>query len=358
MDSELKKLCKMDSTSDIIGDMEQIINRSRNIAYLYVNRALVLRNWLIGRRIDQEILKDQSFEDNYGKKLIVDLSRKLTSEYGKGFSPSTLYKYVRFYKLFPKILSTVWTQSFSCLSWSHYRLLIGVVNDDARVWYEREAAEESWAVRTLQRNIESQYYFRMIKTPNPEVVKAEMKTLTANYQRDKASFIKDPVVIEFLGLSPNTEFTETKLESRIISNIQKFILEMGKGYAFMARQQRIHTENDDYFIDLVFYNVILKCYVLVDLKTTKVTHQDVGQMDMYVRMYDELKRTTGDNPTLGIILCSETNEDIARYSVLHDNDHLFAAKYKLYLPNEDDLRKEIDLQKQIQESRESEKDWD
>ena len=358
MDSELKKLCKMDSTSDIIGDMEQIINRSRNIAYLYVNRALVLRNWLIGRRIDQEILKDQSFEDNYGKKLIVDLSRKLTSEYGKGFSPSTLYKYVRFYKLFPKILSTVWTQSFSCLSWSHYRLLIGVVNDDARVWYEREAAEESWAVRTLQRNIESQYYFRMIKTPNPEVVKAEMKTLTANYQRDKSSFIKDPVVIEFLGLSPNTEFTETKLESRIISNIQKFILEMGKGYAFMARQQRIHTENDDYFIDLVFYNVILKCYVLVDLKTTKVTHQDVGQMDMYVRMYDELKRTTGDNPTLGIILCSETNEDIARYSVLHDNDHLFAAKYKLYLPNENELRKEIDLQKQIQESRESERDWD
>ena len=198
----------------------------------------------------------------------------------------------------------------------------------------------------------------MIKTPHPDIVESEMKKLTVDLQRDRASFIKDPVVVEFLGLSPNTDFTETKLESRIISNIQKFMLEMGKGYAFMARQQRIHTENDDYYIDLVFYNVILKCYVLVDLKTSKVTHQDVGQMDMYVRMYDELKSTDGDNPTLGVILCTDTDEDIARYSVLHDNDHLFAAKYKLYLPNEDDLRKEIDLQKQIQESRESEKDWD
>ena len=198
----------------------------------------------------------------------------------------------------------------------------------------------------------------MIKTPHPDIVESEMKKLTVDLQRDRASFIKDPVVVEFLGLSPNTDFTETKLESRIISNIQKFMLEMGKGYAFMARQQRIHTENDDYYIDLVFYNVILKCYVLVDLKTSKVTHQDVGQMDMYVRMYDELKRTDGDNPTLGVILCTDTDEDIARYSVLHDNDHLFAAKYKLYLPNEDDLRKEIDLQKQIQESRESERDWD
>ena len=357
MDEELKKLYSLDSTADILKDAEQIVESSRKIAFHYVNSALIMRNWLLGKRIDEEILANEN-KDNYGKQLIKKLSKELTAKYGKGFQMTVLYYCVRFYKLYPKILNTLCEKSFSLLSWSHYRLLLHIVDDNARRWYEKEATEQTWAVRTLQRNIDSQYYYRMIKTPHPNIVESEMKKLTVDYQRDRASFIKDPVVVEFLGLSPNTDFTETKLESRIISNIQKFMLEMGKGYAFMARQQRIHTENDDYYIDLVFYNVILKCYVLVDLKTSKVTHQDVGQMDMYVRMYDELKRTDGDNPTLGVILCTDTDEDIARYSVLHDNDHLFAAKYKLYLPNEDDLRKEIDLQKQIQESRESERDWD
>ena len=174
-----------------------------------------------------------------------------------------------------------------------------------------------------------------------------MEELTSKYQSDKLEFIKNPVITEFLGLSQNTYFTETDLEKSIITNIQKFLMELGKGYAFVARQQHIHTEKQDYYIDLVFYNYYLKCFILIDLKTSKVTHQDVGQMDMYVRMYDELKRTEGDNPTIGIILCSDTDEDIARYSILKGNEQLFASKYKLYLPTEEELRNEIETQKTI-----------
>ena len=231
------------------------------------------------------------------------------------------------------------------LSWSHYRTLLQVYDKAARDWYAKEAAEQAWSVRTLQRNISSQYYYRLLQTQNTELVEAEMKELTADYQTDKLEFIKNPVVAEFLGLSQNTDFTESDLERSIITNIQKFLMEMGKGYAFVARQQHIKTEKDSYFIDLVFYNYILKCFVLIDLKTSKITHQDVGQMDMYIRMYDELKRSEGDNPTLGIILCSDTDEDIARYSVMHGNEQLFASKYKLYLPSEEELRAEIETQK-------------
>lgn len=202
-------------------------------------------------------------------------------------------------------------------------------------------------MRTLQRNVETQYYYRLLSSQNKESVEKEMKTLTLNYQKDKFEYLKNPVVAEFLGLSSNIDMTETQLESAILSNIQKFLMELGKGYAFVARQQHIHTEKEDYYIDLVFYNYILKCFVLIDLKTGKVTHQDVGQMDMYIRMHDELKRGEGDNPTLGIILCSETDEDIARYSVLHGNEQLFASKYKLYLPSEEELRAEIEEQKAI-----------
>ncbi|WP_370449535.1 PDDEXK nuclease domain-containing protein [Odoribacter sp. AF15-53] len=174
-----------------------------------------------------------------------------------------------------------------------------------------------------------------------------MQKLTTPFQQDKFEFIKNPVVAEFLGLSPNSDFTKSELETTIISNLQKFLMELGKGYAFVSRQQHIHTEKQDYFIDLVFYNYILKYFILIDLKTSKITHQDVGQMDMYIRMYDELKRTEGDNPTLGIVLCADTDEDIARYSILHGNEQLFASKYKTYLPSEDELRAEIETQKRL-----------
>lgn len=187
----------------------------------------------------------------------------------------------------------------------------------------------------------------MLQTQKQELVEKEMKETTAEYQSNKLEFIKNPVVAEFLGLASNTDFTESDLEKSILTNLQKFLMELGKGYAFVARQQHIHTEKQEYFIDLVFYNYILKCFVLIDLKTQKITHQDVGQMDMYIRMYDELKRSEGDNPTIGIVLCSETDEDIARYSVMHGNEQLFASKYKLYLPTEDELREEIETQKMM-----------
>ena len=224
-------------------------------------------------------------------------------------------------------------------------MLLQVNDKEARDWYAREAATQTWSVKTLQRNISSQYYYRMLQTQQKELVEAEMKELTAEYQNDKLEFIKNPVIAEFLGLSTNPDFTESNLEKSILSNLQQFLMELGKGYAFVARQQHIHTEKQDYFIDLVFYNYILKCFVLIDLKTQKIAHQDVGQMDMYIRMYDELKRSEGDNPTIGIVLCSDTDEDIARYSVMHGNEQLFASKYKLYLPTEEELRAEIETQK-------------
>ena len=217
-----------------------------------------------------------------------------------------------------------------------------------------EAINEGWSSRTLDRNIASQYYYRLLQSQAKEAVRDEMQALTADFQNDKLEFIKNPVVAEFLGLSPNSDFTETKLEASIITHIQKFVMELGKGYAFVARQQHIRTDMGDYFIDLVFYNYILKCFLLVDLKTSRITHQDVGQMDMYVRMYDQLKRTEGDNPTIGLILCSETSEDMARYSVMHDNERLFQAKYLTFLPTVEQLRQEIELQKSVFQSQQGE----
>lgn len=271
----------------------------------------------------------------------------LTAEYGKGFTKTNLYNFYSFYKEYPEIFQTLSGKSSKLLSWSHYAILLQVNDRQARAWYEKEAAEQTWSVRTLQRNVSSQYYFRMLKTQNKENVEQEMKQLTSQYQSNRLEFIKNPVITEFLGLSSDTDFTESDLEKSILSNLQKFLMELGKGYAFVARQQRIHTEKQDYYIDLVFYNYILKCFVLIDLKTEKVTHQDVGQMDMYIRMYDELKRSEGDNPTIGIVLCSDTDEDIARYSIKHGNEQLFASKYKLYLPTEEELKAEIENQKML-----------
>ncbi len=232
------------------------------------------------------------------------------------------------------------------LSWTHYRTLMQVTDPNARVWYEKEAYEQTWSVRTLQRNISTQYYDRMLLSHNSKAVENEMKQLTSEYQ-GKLEFIRNPVIAEFLVMQEDTSYLESDLEQAIIGNLQRFLMELGKGYAFVARQQHIHTEKQDYYIDLVFYNYILQCFVLIDLKIGKITHQDVGQMDMYVRMYDELKRGENHNPTLGIVLCSETDEDIARYSVLHGNEQLFAAKYRLCLPTEEQLRAEIETQKGI-----------
>ena len=329
-------------TDDILKDMCGIIESSQKAAYRAVNTTLIQRNWLLGYRIASEELQGED-RAKYGAEIIKKLAKELSVEYGRGYTKSNLYSFYSFHKTYPEIFQTSSGKSVGLLSWSHYAALLQVKDEKARDWYEKEVVEQTWSVRTLQRNISSQYYYRMLKTQKKELVESEMKELTAPYQNDKLEFIKNPVIAEFLGLSSNTDFTESELESSILSNIQKFLMELGKGYAFVARQQHIKTEKQDYYIDLVFYNYILKCFVLIDLKTEKITHQDVGQMDMYIRMYDELKRSEGDNPTIGIVLCSDTDEDIARYSVMHGNEQLFASKYKLYLPTEEELRAEIDL---------------
>ena len=336
---------KSDNTNDIFKDIQNIIEQSRKYAYQAVNVAMVQRNWLLGKRIADEELHGEN-RANYGKEVIKRVANHLTELYGKGFTSSNLYQFVQFYKFFPNIFHTACVKS-SILSWSHYRTLLRVSDAQAREWYLNESINEMWSVRTLDRNIASQYYYRLLQSHNKQVVKDEMTQITAPYQQDKLEFIKNPVVAEFLGLSQNSDFSETKLESSIIAHIQKFVMELGKGYAFVARQQHIKTDMGDYFIDLVFYNYILKCFLLIDLKTERITHQDVGQMDMYVRMYDNLKRTEGDNPTIGLILCSETSEDMARYSVLHDNERLFQARYLTYLPTVDQLKEEIEMQKEI-----------
>lgn len=333
-------------TDNILNDVQNIIEVSQKEAYRFVNTILSQRNWLIGYRIAEEELGNEDRAE-YGAEVIKRLSKELTIKYGKGFTKTNLYSFYRFYKCFPEIFHTACGKSDVYLSWSHYRTLLQVHDEAARKWYEKEAYEQTWSVRTLQRNIDTQYYYRLIQSKDKKAVEHEMQEKTQVYQQDKLEFIKNPVIVEFLGLTLDTSFNETKLETSIISNLQKFLMEMGKGYAFVARQQHIHTEKQDYFIDLVFYNYILKCFVLIDLKTSKITHQDVGQMDMYIRMYDELKKSSDDNPTLGIVLCSETDEDIARYSVLHGNEQLFASKYKLYLPTEEELREEIETQKAI-----------
>ena len=235
------------------------------------------------------------------------------------------------------------------LSWMHYERLMRIDNENERDWYMREAANENWSYRTLDRNIASQYYHRLLQTPENkrgEVID-EMVHLTADYQKDKHKFLRNPVVAEFLGFAQDAAYTETNLESAIIDHLQKFILELGKGFAFVARQQRIKTDMGEYYIDLVFYNYILKCFLLIDLKTSQITYSDVGQMDMYIRMFDEKKCTEGDNPTIGLLLCSETSQDLARYSILKDSKQLYAAKYYTYLPTKEQLTKEIKRQKEI-----------
>ena len=279
-------------TDDIVKDMREIIESSRDAAYKAVNTILVQRNWLIGYRIAEEGFRGGDRAE-YGANIIGKLSKLLTAEYGKGFTKTNLYNFYSFYKEYPEIFQTLSGKSSKLLSWSHYAILLQVNDRQARAWYEKEAAEQTWSVRTLQRNVSSQYYFRMLKTQNKENVEQEMKQLTSQYQSNRLEFIKNPVITE------------------------------------------------------LFYNYILKCFVLIDLKTEKVTHQDVGQMDMYIRMYDELKRSEGDNPTIGIVLCSDTDEDIARYSIMHGNEQLFASKYKLYLPTEEELKAEIENQKML-----------
>jgi len=364
-----------------ITEIKQILKEARAKAYAAVNSSMVEAYWLIGKRIVEEIQKGGK-RANYGEQVIKNISKALTAEFGRGFSERSIWQYRQFYQMFPEfpIMRTMIAQTkpaqsvkpdntekklknkadsansvrriqkenlLLVLNWSHIQRIMRVANPEARAWYLKEAAEQSWDVRTLDRNISTQYYERLLISQVKKPVISEMQSKTKKYQKDKLEFIKNPSVLEFLGLPGNAGYSEAVLEKAIINHLQQFILELGKGYAFVERQQLIRTETSDYYVDLVFYNYILKCFILIDLKTTRITHQDVGQMDMYVRMYDELKRNEGDNPTIGILLCSETDKDIARYSILKGNEHLFATKYKLYLPTEEELRIEIEREKEF-----------
>ena len=330
-------------TEGLLADVRSIVEQGLQNAYRGVNAVMVKTYWQVGRRIVEEEQRGEKRAE-YGKQLISSLAEDLSKSYDKGFTARDLRSYRQFYLSFTDL--EIWHSRVPNLSWTHFRTMLRVADDNARYWYMREAAQEMWSVRTLDRNIASQYYYRLLQSPKKEEVIAEMHQLTAPLQ-DPRELIKSPVVAEFLGLPSNAAFTETELERAIIHHLKDFLLELGKGFAFVAEQQHIRTEENDYYIDLVFYNYLLKSFVLIDLKTTRLSYQDVGQMDMYLQMYDDLKRTEGDNPTVGIILCSETDGDVARYSTLAKNDQLFAAKYLTYLPTEEQLRREIEQQKML-----------
>lgn len=364
-----------DEDNMLVNDLRSIVSKARSKAFAAVNYSLVERNWRIGQRIVEQEQNGASRAE-YGKHVIEIASAALTEEFGKGFSYTNIANYKRFYLTFNnlQILQTVSeefnnpiqqtlpaksstphkedkaesTQSeLRLLPWSHYERLIRVEDKKAREWYAKEAFEQGWSFRTLNRNINTLYYERLLMSKKKQPVVNEMQDKTKAYQQDKLEYIKSPVVLEFLGLPEDTSLAESKLETAIINNLEKFLMEMGKGYALVARQQHIRTEENDYYIDLVFYNYLIKSFILVDLKVNRITYQDVGQMDMYLQMYDKMKKGPDDNPTIGIILCSETDSDVARYSTLAKNDQMFAAKYKLYLPDKEDLRREIERQKEL-----------
>lgn len=330
----------------LIADIREIAHRYRTKAALQLNTTIVDERWEIGKRIVEEEQKGEARAE-YGTNLLKELSKRLTLEMGKGYSPRALAYYRQLYVYFPdrKILQT----RLQNLTWSHLQAILGEKSEKARFWYMDEAVQQMWSVKTLERNVGSKYYHRLLASIDQNSVEKEMKKLTQqdNITITPEQYIKSPVVTEFLGIPKDATYTESALENALISHLQQFLMELGKGYAFVERQQHIVTDAGDYYIDLVFYNYLLKCFVLIDLKTTKITHQDVGQMDMYVRMYDDLKCTPGDNPTIGILLCSETSEDIAKYSMLNGSKQLFASKYLTFLPSEEELRQEIETQKNL-----------
>lgn len=348
------------SQEGLLMDSCVIIEQAKHSAYKAVNETLIKRNWLLGMRIQHEVLKGRRAE--YGEQIIAKLATDLAKKYGRGFSKSNLYQFVSFYVSHPNFFQSPTGQSeivideniFQSLtgkspirlSWTHYSITLQVEDVEARSWYENEAANEMWSTRTLQRNVSSQYYHRLLRSQNKSAVYDEMKELTKPLQ-DKLEYLKNPVIAEFLGFKNNTDYTESNLEQSIIDHLIQFLMELGKGFAFVDRQKHVHTEKEDYYIDLVFYNYHLRCFVLIDLKTKKLSYQDVGQMDMYVKMFDELVRPEGHNPTIGILLCADTDEDVAHYSTLCTNDQLYAAKYLTYMPTQEELRREIEQQKEF-----------
>lgn len=329
------------TNTDLYHSIATILRAARTSAYRAINFTMVEAYWNVGRTIVEDEQRGQD-RAKYGDAVLKNLSDRLTAEFGPGFSEQSLRNMRQFYQHFP-IRSALRSE----LSWSHYKALIRVENDAARGYYITEAATQNWSTRALERQINSLYYERLLMSKDKKPVVEEMRNTTAALSVTPKNFIKDPYVLEFLGIPDLHQFREADLEQAIIDKLQAFMLELGKGFAFVGRQYRVSTETKDFFIDLVFYNYILKCFVLVDLKPGDLTHQDIGQMDMYVRLFEDTVKGASDNPTVGIILCTERDHTVVKYSVLNENRQLFASKYMLYLPTEEALRQELERERAL-----------
>ncbi len=327
------------TVDSLFKDIRVLIDRARDTAYRSVNVIMVRTYWEIGRMIFE---KEQQGEERaeYGSYLLKELSVKLTAEFGKGYNRTNLAYMRQFHSSFP-IVHALREQ----LSWTHYRLLLKVDKESAREYYLDECVNCNWSTRELERQINSMYYERLLLSGKKRsLVKKEAESKKEELQ--PAHFIKDPYVLDFLNLKPNTAFYEQELEQGLIDKLQEFLLELGKGFSFVGRQYRLTAEEEHFYVDLVFYNYILKCFLLIDLKAGKLTHQDVGQMDMYVRYFEENVRQESDNPTIGLILCAEKNKAVVKYSLLRESKQIFASKYKLYLPSEKELEQELERERQ------------
>lgn len=324
----------------LLSDIRNIIEQGRKQAYAEINQAIVLTYWHIGKRIVEEE-QHGTMRAQYGTRLIKTLAEQLMPKYGNAFSKRNLEYFRQFYLCF-KDLEIV-NACVRNLTWTHFRTILKVADPKAREWYAKEASEQMWSTRTLSRNIGTQYYGRRMACMREELP-LPVPEVAAD---DPLEYVKSPVVAEFLGFHKNSQYDESQLEQALIDHLQQFIMELGRGFAFVDRQKHIVTDTSDFYIDLVFYNIKLKRYVLFELKTHPLTHADVGQLDMYVRMYDDLVKDDSDNPTIGILLCTETDNVIAKYSVLNGNEQLFAAKYMTYMPTEEELRNEIEQQKRF-----------
>lgn len=326
-------------TSTLYADALQIISNARKNAYAAINTEMVQAYWLLGKRIvDEE--QNGEHRATYGEALLKKLSKALTGQFGKGFSYANLRNFRQFFLTYPDAQNCYALRSN--LTWTHHRLIMRVENIAAREYYLKECEAQNWSTRVLERNIHTFYYDRLLSSKNNDT--NQIKKVEQHSLQD---FIKDPYIFEFLNLPEPFDANEKELESALIQNLQQFLLELGKGFSFVGRQFRISTETSHFYIDLVFYNYILKCFVLFDLKTTKLSHQDTGQMDMYIRIFDDLKKQADDNPTIGIILCAEKDETVVKYSILNEHRQLFAAKYMPFLPTENELIAEIEREKQL-----------
>ena len=323
----------LSNSSHLFAEIREVLVTARRTAYKAVNFAMVTAYWNVGRLIVEDEQQGNTRAE-YGKAILADLAKRLTDEFGKGFDERELRRIRQFYLVFPK-----WDALRPELTWTHYRSLIRVQNEQARLWYMNEAAEQTWSSRQLDRQISVLYYERLLNSTDTLSVRKEAENNLA--QLAPQEFIHDPYVLEFLNLKNYPALHETDIEKSLINNLQSFLLELGKGFCFVARQKLMRYEEEDFYVDLVFYHSILKCHVLIDLKLGKLTHQDVGQMDSYIRMFDDLYKHTDDNPTLGLILCSDKNEAVVKYSVLAEHRQIFASKYLLELPTPEVLQQEI-----------------